>query len=95
MQSDWNSFCEDIVLDNFNKASQDEDNIVDQIYKSKYVRIISIMTLILYNIIRKCILTVYTTKTKFHEFLVNMFCIPMNMHFLQSLIIFKIFVIKL
>ena len=32
MQSDGNSFCGDIVLDSFNKASKDEDNIVDLIY---------------------------------------------------------------
>ena len=32
MQSDGNSFCGDIVLDSFNKAYRDEDNILDQIY---------------------------------------------------------------
>ena len=50
MQSDGNSFCGDVVSDSFNKASGDEDNILDQIYKSKYVRIIIMMILILYNI---------------------------------------------
>ena len=40
MQSDGNSFCGDVVLDSFNNASRDEDNILDQIYASKYVRII-------------------------------------------------------
>ena len=30
MQSDGNSFCRDVVLDNFNKASRDGDNILDQ-----------------------------------------------------------------
>ena len=53
MQSDGNSF----VLNSFNKASRDEDNILDQVYKSKYVRIFIMMILILYNIILKCILT--------------------------------------
>ena len=57
MQSDGNRFCGDVVLDNFNKASWDEDNISDQIYKSKYVRIF-FMVLIIYNIIRKCLLRV-------------------------------------
>ena len=45
MQSDWNSFCGDVVLDNFKKASRDENDILDQILKSKYVRIFSIMTI--------------------------------------------------
>ena len=35
MQSDGNSFCGDVVLDSFNKASRDEDNILDQIYKKQ------------------------------------------------------------
>ena len=47
MQSDRNSF---------NKTSRFEDNILDQ-YKSKYVRIINVMILILYNIIQKHIIT--------------------------------------
>ena len=57
MQSDGNSFGGDVVLNSFNKASWDEDNILDQVYKSKYVRIFNMMIWILYNIIRKCILT--------------------------------------
>ena len=57
MQSDGNSYCGYVVSDRFNKASRDEDNILEQIYKSKYVRIIIFMILILYNIIQKCILT--------------------------------------
>ena len=57
MQSDGNSFCGDVVLNSFDKASRDKDNILDQVYKSKYVRISIMMILILYNIIRKCILT--------------------------------------
>ena len=58
MQSDGNIFGGDVVLDSLNKASQNEDNIFDQIYiTSKYVRNIITMILILYNIIRKCILT--------------------------------------
>ena len=47
----------DVVLDSVNNDSRDDDNILDQIYKSKYVLIIFIMILILHNIIRKCILT--------------------------------------
>ena len=31
MQSDRNSFCEDVVLNSFNKASRDEDKILDQV----------------------------------------------------------------
>ena len=56
MQSDCNSFCGDVVFDTFNKASRNEENILDQMYISKYLRIISYGTLILYNIIRKCTL---------------------------------------
>ena len=38
MQSNGKRFYGDVVLDIFNKASRDEENILDQIYKSKYVR---------------------------------------------------------
>ena len=47
MQSDGNSICKDVVSDSFIKTSRDEDKILVQIYKSKYVGII-IMILILY-----------------------------------------------
>ena len=57
MQSDGNSFCGNDVLDSINKSFRDEDNILDQVYKSKYVRIFNRMIFILYNVIRKCILT--------------------------------------
>ena len=57
MQSDGNRFGGYVVLDSFNKTFQDEDNNLDQIYKSIYVRIIFVMILILYDIFRKCILT--------------------------------------
>ena len=69
MQSDGNSFYGDVISDSFNKTSPDEDNISKQIYEGKYVRIIILMILILYNIIRKCI-HYSSTKTKFYEFLV-------------------------
>ena len=49
MQSDGNSFCGDVVLDSFNMMYRDEDNILYQIYRSKYFRIIIMMILILYN----------------------------------------------
>ena len=51
MQSNGNSFGEDVVLD------KKEDNILDQIYQNRYVRIIFMMILILYNIIQKRLLT--------------------------------------
>ena len=57
MQSVGNSLCGDVVSKSFNKKYRDEDSILDQIYKKKYVRIIIMMILILYNIIRKCIQT--------------------------------------
>ena len=57
IQSDGNSLCGDVVSDSFNKTFRYKDNILDQICKSKYVRIIIMTILILYNITRKCILT--------------------------------------
>ena len=56
MQSDRNSFGGDVVSDSFNMTFQVEDNNLDQMHESKYVRIISVMILILYNIIWKFIL---------------------------------------
>ena len=56
MQSDGNGICGDIVLDSFSKVSRDEDNILDQMFKSKYVRIFIMMILILFKIFRKCII---------------------------------------
>ena len=47
--TDGNSICEEVVLTSFNKASWDEDNILDQIYRSKYIRIIIVMILFLYS----------------------------------------------
>ena len=64
MQLDRNSFGGDVVSDNFNKTFRDVDNNLDQIYKSKYVRIIFVMILNPYNIIRKCILTQLTVALK-------------------------------
>ena len=43
MQSDGSGFCGDVVTDSFNKAYRDDDNILDQIYKSKYVQIFIMM----------------------------------------------------
>ena len=37
MQSDGNNFCGEVVSDSFNKTSRDEDNILEQIFKSKYI----------------------------------------------------------
>ena len=96
LQSDGNSFSGDVVSDSFNKTSLDEYSILDQIYKSaKYVHIIIMMILDLYNIIQKCILTLYSsTKTQFYEFLVVVCYISLNVHciyILQSLLKFKIF----
>ena len=53
MQSDGNSIFGHVVLDSFNKGSWDEDNILDQIYKYECIRIIIMVILILYNIIRE------------------------------------------
>ena len=45
MESDWNHLFRDVVLDSFNNASRDEDNNLDQIYESEYVRTIFIVIL--------------------------------------------------
>ena len=57
MQSNGNSSSGYVVLDSFTKGSRDKDNILDQMYESKYVRIIIMMNLILYNITRKSLQT--------------------------------------
>ena len=57
MQSDGDSFGGDVVSGSFNKTYWYDKNNLVQIYKSNYVRIIFVMILILYNITRKCILT--------------------------------------
>ena len=46
MQSDGNSFCGVVVSDSFNKTSRHKDKILEQMYKSKYIRIIIMMILI-------------------------------------------------
>ena len=48
MQSDGNSFYGDVVSDSFIKTSRYEDNILDQIYQSKYVCIIITVIFFLY-----------------------------------------------
>ena len=72
-------------LGHFNKTYQDEDNILDRICESKYVRNIINLISILYILKRKCILKHSGTKTKFYEFLVVMFSISLNMHLLTTL----------
>ena len=77
MKSVGKGFSGDVVSDCCTKTSQDEDNILEQIHKSKYVHIIIMLILILYNIIRKSILynTTVALKPNFYEFLVAMYCI--------------------
>ena len=48
MQSDGSSFCEDVVLDT---GSRDEDNILNQIYRSKFVRDFIMMILTFHYIL--------------------------------------------
>ena len=52
-------FCGDVVSEKFNKTFRDGHNNLDQIYISKYIRIIFVMIFILFNIIRK----LHTTTT--------------------------------
>ena len=35
VQSDGNNFCGDVVLDSFNLAYKDQDNILDKIYEKQ------------------------------------------------------------
>ena len=54
MQSDGNSFCKDVVLDSFDNAFREEDNTLDQIYKSRYVQTNLMTILILLRVIVPC-----------------------------------------
>ena len=76
MQSDRNGFGRDVVFDSFNKTSRDEDNILDKIYKSKYIRIILMMIFIIYNIIPK----IHTNTT-----------VALKPEFMSSLLLFAVF----
>ena len=67
-------------MSSFNKTLRDVDKFLDQTYKCDYVRIIIMIILILYNILRKC------TKTHLYELLVVKGCISFNTHFPQSLL---------
>ena len=87
-----------------NKAYRDEDNILDQIYKSKYVWNIITIVIILYSIKRKCILTINkiaNTTVALKPNLMSslcyarlynlgvMSCISLFMHYLSSVLKFK------
>ena len=75
MQSDGNSFFGDVVLDSFNKASRGEDDILDQIYKSKYVWIIFRMILILSNYTKMPSITTAALKPNSMSSFLFMCCI--------------------
>ena len=78
MKSDGISFCEDVVLDSFTKASMDEDNNLDQIFE---VWIILLVILILYNITKMHTNTTVTLNPKFILLLCAVFlyvCIFIN-----------------
>ena len=49
VMKDGNSFRGDVVSNGFNKTSWDEENILEQIQESKYLRYILIIILILYT----------------------------------------------
>ena len=90
MQSDGSNFGGDVVSDSLNMTFRDGVNILYQIYKIKYVRIIIIKILVLFNIHTKTtVALVCGTKTQFYEFLVVMCSISLDMHIiLQSLLKF-------
>ena len=45
MQSDGDYFCGDVVLGSFNMSYSDEDSILEQKFKSKYLEIFIMKTL--------------------------------------------------
>ena len=56
LKSDGNSFYVDVVSDSFNKASTDEDNILEQTYRRRYARIFIMKILNFKSDGAKCIL---------------------------------------
>ena len=40
MQSDWNSFCGDVISDIFNRAYMDEDIVLDKKFEKQISRVI-------------------------------------------------------
>ena len=52
LQSEGNNFCGDVVLVSFNEIFLNEDHILYQTNKSKCVKIIIMMILILYTMIQ-------------------------------------------
>ena len=61
MQSDRNNFYGDVVLDSFNKASRDEDYILDQIYKKQIISHFYYKDFTFESDWIKCIYKVYST----------------------------------
>ena len=95
MHPNWNSFWGDVVLGSFNKASRDEENILDQIYGSKYVWIfIMIIFSIFLTLYENSYLHKNSNKIQLYEFLVVICCISLKMNFLQFLSKFQIFIIS-
>ena len=79
-QSDGNSFCRDVVLNSFNKAYRDENNIIDQKYKTQ------ICLDFYFNNFNSLFENAHShnssTKAQFYVFLVVMCCISIDyMHF--------------
>ena len=66
MQSDGSNFGGDVVSDSLKMTFREGVNILNQIYESKYVRIIIIMILVFYNIHTK---TTVVLKPNFMSFL--------------------------
>ena len=81
MQSDGNSFDGDVGSDIF-ETFRDKDNNLDQIYKSKYVRIIFGVNSLKYFTKMHTNTINSITKTQFYGFLVVMCYNSLNMHFL-------------
>ena len=57
MQSDGNSVCGDVVFHRFNRASEDEDNILNQILKKQICLDLYYEDFGFHNISRKFIIT--------------------------------------
>ena len=89
MQSDWNTFCGDVVLDSVNKVSGDEDNIRLYIYKTKHVHIFN-MNIFSLTLFKNAYYTIREALS--HNFISSLLLSAVITQITQIL---KIFIIKI
>ena len=93
MQSDRNSFCGSVDLDSFNKACRVKDSISDQMYEKQICSDFTYKGLSFVQHLTK--IHTYIRKELKPKCLVLVCCITLDMHFLHSLLIYKVFMIKI